>query len=66
MVKTNRKEKPDTKVNDGSLDAVIERFRQKERTLFPLRINKQTVIFVARKKCNEQYRQEYLRKMHRI
>lgn len=66
MVKINRKNELATKLNDDSLDAVIERYRQKERTLFPLRINTQTVIFVAKKKCNEQYRQEYLKKMHRI
>lgn len=59
MVKTNRKEKPDTKVNDDSLDAVIERYRQKERTLFPLRINTQTIIFVAKKKCTKEYAQWY-------
>lgn len=59
MVKINRKNEPATKLNDDSLDAVIERYRQKERTLFPLRINTQTVIFVAKKKCTKEYSQWY-------
>lgn len=59
MVKINRKNEPATKLNDDSLDAVIERYRQKERTLFPLRINTQTIIFVAKKKCTKEYAQWY-------
>lgn len=58
--------KPDNSVNDCGLDTAIERYKQKEKTLFPLRINQQTVIYVLKSKCNEQYRQEYLKKMKRL
>lgn len=51
--------KPDNSVNDCGLDTAIERYKQKEKTLFPLRINQQTVIYVIRKKCTNEYAQWY-------
>lgn len=66
MRKIERTNKPDTDRNSEGLETVIERYRQREKTLLPLRINKQVIIFVPKERCNEAYRQEYLMRMNKI
>lgn len=54
------KTKADLDKNDSGLEEVIKRHMENEKQKFPLRINRQTVIFVAKEKCNEEYAKWYL------
>lgn len=56
-------QKPDTAHNDDRLEEAIDKCMSSEKRLYPLRINKNTVLYVTRNKCNEKYRQEYLQRM---
>lgn len=55
--------KPDTSSNCDGMEEVISKCMNKEKRLYPLRINKTTVIYVTKNKLNERYRQEYLERM---
>lgn len=44
--------------NNDNLHEKIEPIR-----IYPLRINNQTVIWVTKEKCNEAYRQAYMKRM---
>lgn len=45
--------------NPKGVENLVLKQKQRERHLFPLRINKQTVIYVARDKCNKEYAERY-------
>ena len=53
--------KIDNSKNNDDLDDVIAKLLElvKRTRRYPLRINKQTTIFVSKEKCNEQYAEEY-------
>ena len=53
--------KIDNSKNNDDLDDVIAKQLEldKKTRKYPLRINKQTTIFVSKEKCNEQYAEEY-------
>ena len=57
--------KPDVFKNSDGLDDVIARqlALEKANRKYPLRINKQTTIFVSKEKCNEEYADAYRRKI---
>lgn len=52
--------KPDTTKNADDLDKAISKCLGKENRKYLLRINKTTVIYVTKDKCNEEYRQKYI------
>lgn len=56
-----KKKKINNDKNSDGLDEAIERVLARERgqQKYPLRINRQTVIFVTKDKCNEEYAEEY-------
>lgn len=58
--------KEDTRENAEVPDAVIIAHKEKMKCLKPLRINARTVIYVTEDKCNEAYRQEYLKRMGEV
>jgi hypothetical protein len=51
--------------DEDKLARVMRKQAEKEKHLFPLRINATTVIFVPADKCNEKYREEYLTNKYR-
>lgn len=51
--------KPDTSKNTDNLDLIIERQRERERNLYPLRVSKTTVIYVTKRKATKEYADEY-------
>lgn len=53
--------KPDTSKNIDNLDQIIERQRERERNLYPLRVSKTTVIYVTKKKVTKEYADKYNR-----
>ena len=57
--------KIDNSKNNDDLDDVIAKQLEldKKTRRYPLRINKQTTIFVSKEKCNEQYAEEYRRRI---
>ena len=57
--------KPNNFENSDGLDDVIARqlALEKANRKYPLRINKQTVIFVSKEKCNEEYAEKYRKKI---
>lgn len=57
--------KPDVFSNSEGLCEVIAAQAKKEaaQKKYPLRINKQTVIFVSKEKCNEAYAERYRQKI---
>lgn len=57
--------KPDVFKNSDGLDDVIARqlALEKANRKYPLRINKQTTIFVSKEKCNEEYAAAYRKKI---
>lgn len=63
-----KKKKINNDKNSDGLDEAIERVLARERgkECFPLRINRQTVIYVTKDKCNEQYAEEYRRRINKI
>ena len=60
--------KIDNSKNNDDLDDVIAKQLQldKRTRRYPLRINKQTTIFVSKEKCNEQYAEQYRRKIEQF
>ena len=60
--------KIDNSKNNDDLDDVIAKQLEldKKTRRYPLRINKQTTIFVSKEKCNEQYAEEYRRKIEQF
>lgn len=58
--------KPDLEVNGSKINEAIARQREREKHLFPLRINKVTVAYVTKEKCNPEYASKLLRKMNKI
>lgn len=59
--------KPDPSKNGDAdkLARLMRKQEEKEKHLFPLRINATTVIFVSADKCNEKYKEEYLTNKYR-
>ncbi len=57
--------KIDNSKNNDDLDDVIAKQLEldKKTRRYPLRINKQTTIFVSKEKCNEQYADEYRKRI---
>lgn len=57
--------KIDNRKNNDDLDDVIAKQLEldKKTRRYPLRINKQTTIFVSKEKCNEQYAEEYRKRI---
>lgn len=57
--------KIDNSKNNDELDDVIAKQLEldKKTRRYPLRINKQTTIFVSKEKCNEQYAEEYRKRI---
>ena len=57
--------KIDNSKNNDDLDEVIAKQLEldKKTRRYPLRINKQTTIFVSKEKCNEQYAEEYRKRI---
>ena len=57
--------KVDVFKNSDDLDEVIAAQMEKDKQTrkYPLRINKQTTIFVSKEKCNEQYAEEYRKRI---
>lgn len=56
-----------SKNNDDLDDVIAKQLELDKRTRrYPLRINKQTTIFVSKEKCNEQYAEEYRRRIEQF
>lgn len=55
--------KIDASVN-GNAEELSLKHREVERSLYQLRIDKNTVILAPKHKCNEEYRQEWIRKLN--
>ena len=56
-----------SKNNDDLNDVIAKQLELDKNTRrYPLRINKQTTIFVSKEKCNEQYAEEYRRKIEQF
>ena len=57
--------KVDVFKNSDDLDEVIAAQLEKDKQTRkdPLRINKQTTVFVSKEKCNEQYAEEYRKRI---
>ena len=57
--------KIDNSKNNDDLDDVIAKQLEldKKTRRYPLRINKQTTIFVSKEKCDEQYAEEYRKRI---
>ena len=57
--------KVDVFKNSDNLDEVIAAQLEKDKHTrkYPLKINKQTIIFVSKEKCNEQYADEYRKRI---
>lgn len=53
--------KPDTGKNSDNLEEIIERQREQEKNLYPVRVSKTTVIYVTKKKVTKEYAEEYNR-----
>ena len=53
-----------SKNNDDLDDVIAKQLELDKRTRrYPLRINKQPTIFVSKEKCNEQYAEEYRKRI---
>ena len=56
-----------SKNNDDLDDVIAKQLELDKRTRrYPLRINKQTTIFVSKDKCNEQYAEQYRRRIEQF
>ncbi len=57
--------KPDVFSNNPKLDTALERYnkRMEGQERFPLRINRNTVIYVAKEKCTPEYAAQYLERI---
>ena len=60
--------KIDNSKNNDDLDEVIAAQLEKDKHTrkYPLKINKQTTIFVSKEKCNEQYAEQYRKKIEQF
>lgn len=58
--------KPDTKENGSKLELFIKAQTDREKKLYPLRIDSRTVIYVSKKKCNPEYAKEYRLRSNRV
>lgn len=60
--------KVDVFKNSDGLDEIIAAQLEKDKKTrkYPLKINKQTTIFVSKEKCNEKYAEEYRRKIEQF
>lgn len=67
MIKSNGK-KPNNSANAVGLEGRMALHRERERMVqkYPLRINKTTVIYVRKEKCNEAYAEEYRQRIKRF
>lgn len=54
--------KADVTKNAEGLDDYIEAQRDRERNLYPLRINSTTVIYVTKRNCTEAYAEKFRKK----
>lgn len=54
--------KADTSQNIEGVEKIIEEHRKLEKTLFPMRINAQTIIYVTAERNNEEYRRKWMKK----
>lgn len=54
-----------TKNGTNVLD-IIEKIKCKEKELYPLRIDANTVILVPKEKCTESYKIEFLKRTGRL
>lgn len=61
---SDRYKKVDTSVN-GDAARLVKQHREVEKRLYPLRIDRRTVIYVPKHKCNPDYAEEY-RNRHNI
>lgn len=59
---SDREEKVDTTIN-GDAELLVEQHKEVERKLFPLRLSKNTVIYVTKDKQNEAYAERARRRM---
>ena len=57
------KRKADVTKNAEGLDDYIEAQRERERNLYPLRINSTTVIYVTKGKRTEDYAEKFRKKI---
>lgn len=55
--------KPDLEVNGNKVHEAVVRQREREKHLFPLRVDRNTVIYVPIEKYNFEYAEKYKRKM---
>lgn len=60
--------KVDVFKNSDDLDEVIAAQLEKDKHTrkYPLKINKQTTIFVSKEKCNKQYAEQYRRRIEQF
>lgn len=58
--------KPDTERNAAGLEKYIERQREKETRLFPLRINERVTILVPKEKCTREYAESFRKKVKSV
>ena len=67
LIKSNGK-KPNNSANAEGLSARMALHRERERMAekLPLRINANTVIYVNKEKCNEQYAEEYRQRIKKF
>lgn len=59
---SDREKKVDTTIN-GDAELLVEQHKEVERKLFPLRLSKNTVIYVTKDKQNEAYAERARRRM---
>lgn len=59
---SDREKKADTTIN-GDAELLVEQHKEVERKLFPLRLSKNTVIYVTKDKQNEAYAERARRRM---
>lgn len=53
--------KPDMELNGNKVTQAVELQKLREKTLFPLRINRTTIIYVPKEKCTPEYAEKYKR-----
>lgn len=59
---SDREKKVDTTIN-GDAELLVEQHKEVEKKLFPLRLSKNTVIYVTKDKQNEAYAERARRRM---
>lgn len=61
-IPADKERKIDCTKNGDAAERLVKVQREKEKSLFPLRIDEKTTIFVGKEKCTEKYRKEWLKK----